>query len=110
MKPYRAAVIGLTGITASPASPAAGGVFGLQQPHSHVAAYAASSRTTVAAVCDLVPALLDKFRDTWGSTFPEAKTYTDYREMLANEKVDLLSMVTSDHRHAQWWWMASSPG
>ena len=32
---------------------------------------------------------------------PKAKRYTDYREMLATENVDLLSVVTSDHRHAQ---------
>jgi predicted dehydrogenase len=100
-KTYRAAVIGLTGIAAGPAPPAADPVFGLQMPHSHVAAYAASPRATVVAVCDLVPELLERFRQTWGATFPEARTYTDYREMLAKEGVDLLSVVTSDHRHAQ---------
>jgi predicted dehydrogenase len=98
---YRAAVIGLTGIGMSPASPLEDPVFGLEMPHSHVAAYAASPRTSVVAVCDLVPALLGRFRETWGAIFPEARTYTDYREMLAKEEVDLLSVVTSDHRHAQ---------
>ena len=101
MKTYRAAVIGLTGIGMSPATTLADPVFGLQMPHSHVAAYAASTRISVVAVCDLIPALLDKFRQTWGATFPEAATYTDYHEMLANQEVDLLSVVTSDHRHAQ---------
>jgi predicted dehydrogenase len=52
-------------------------------------------------VCDLVSDLLERFRQTWGATFPEARTYTDYRELLARGDVDLLSVVTSDHRHAQ---------
>src|SRR5436190_22969979 len=85
----------------SPAATLAGPVFGRQMPHSHVAAYAASPRASVVAVCDLVPALLDRFRETWGATFPEARTYTDYCDMLAKEEIDLLSVVTSDHRHAQ---------
>lgn len=101
MKTYRAAVIGLTGIASRPASPAVVPHFGLQMPHSHVAAYAAASRATVVGVCDLVPGLLEGFRTAWGERFPEARTYTDYREMLANEEVELLSVVTSDHRHAQ---------
>lgn len=101
MKTYRAAVIGLTGIGMSRAAAAPDPVFGPQMPHSHVAACAASPRITVAAVCDLAPALLESFRETWGTTFPEARTYTDYHDMLAKEEIDLLSVVTSDHRHAQ---------
>src|SRR5581483_9383588 len=74
---------------------------GQVMPHSHVAAYAAVPRTSVVAVCDLVPALLDRVREAWQPTFPELRTYTDYRELLARERVDLLSVVTPDHRHAQ---------
>ena len=98
---YRAAIVGLTGIGASGPARAPDPVLGYAMPHSHAHAYARDPRTTVVAVCDLVPALLDKFRDTWGATFPEGRGYTDYREMLAKERVDLLSVVTSDNRHAQ---------
>lgn len=98
---YRAAVVGLTGIGMTPAQPAPNAALGQIMPHSHVSAYAAIPATTVVAVCDLVPSLLEKFRADWGGIFPEASTYTDYREMLAKERVDLLSIVTSDHRHAQ---------
>ncbi|HEX5416444.1 MAG TPA: Gfo/Idh/MocA family oxidoreductase [Chloroflexota bacterium] len=101
MANYRAAVVGLTGIGMTPARPASDPVLGLVMPHSHVSAYATVPNTTVVAVCDLVPALLDKFRADWGPVLPEARTYTDYRELLAKEQVDLLSIVTSDHRHAQ---------
>ncbi|MGH2459499.1 MAG: Gfo/Idh/MocA family protein [Chloroflexota bacterium] len=101
MASYRAAVVGLTGIGMTPSRPAPDPVLGLIMPHSHVSAYAAVPNTTVVAVCDLVPSLLEKFRADWGAEVPEARTYTDYREMLAREQVDLLSIVTSDHRHAQ---------
>lgn len=101
MANYRAAVVGLTGIGMTPSHSAHDPVLGQIMPHSHVSAYATVPTTTVVAVCDLVPALLEKFRADWGATFPEARTYTDYREMLAKEQIDLLSIVTSDHRHAQ---------
>jgi predicted dehydrogenase len=101
VKTYRAAVVGLTGIASSPPKPAADAVLEHEAPGSHVSAYAYHPQTTVAAVCDLVPDLLQRFHDTWGETFPQANTYTDYREMLRAEQPDLVSVVTSDHRHAQ---------
>ncbi len=101
METYRAAVIGLTGIGASPLHPAPDPALGVVMPHSHVAAYATIPRVSVVAICDLVPALLDRVRETWRPTLPELRAYTDYRELLAQEHVDLLSVVTSDNRHAQ---------
>jgi predicted dehydrogenase len=99
---YRAAIVGLTGIAASAAEPAPDPVLGERAAHSHAAAYAAlRPRATVAAVCDLVPSLVDGFAATWAGVFPEARGYADYRELLANERIDLLSVVTSDHRHAR---------
>jgi predicted dehydrogenase len=53
------------------------------------------------AVCDLKPELLEQFRVACGSVLPNARTYTDYRELLEREKVDLLTVATSDHRHAE---------
>lgn len=98
---YRAAIVGLTGIGASAPGRAPDAVLGSAMPHSHAHAYARDPRTSVVGVCDLVPALLDKFQDAWKTSFPEAHGYTEYRELLAREQVDLLSVVTSDHRHAQ---------
>jgi predicted dehydrogenase len=91
----------LTGIAASPPPAAPDPLLGTVVPHSHVAAYASVPETEVVAVCDLVPALIDGFREQWGQTFPKATGYTDYRKMLAEQEIDLLSVVTSDHRHAQ---------
>src|SRR5207253_9498517 len=98
---HPAAVIGLTGIAAEASQPAALPALGELMPHSHVGAYALEPRTDVVAVCDLVPERIAEFRSSWGDTYPEARPYADYREMLARERVDLLSVVTPDSRHAQ---------
>jgi predicted dehydrogenase len=101
MPPYRAAIIGLTGIATALAPTAPDPVLGTGVPRSHAASYASIPETTVVAACDLVPSLVDRFHQEWGSVFPEARGYTDYRRLLAEQSIDLLSVVTSDHRHAQ---------
>ena len=95
-KTYRAGIIGLTGIGQSPPRY---NIWATRQPqsHSHASAYAAHPRTEVVAVCELVPELLDQYEQNWGA----AARYTDYRAMLEKENLDLLSVVTSDHLHAQ---------
>ncbi len=100
MKVYRVGIVGLTGIAARPAPAGPARVFGLQAPHSHAASYAAIPATRVVAVCDLVPQLLQDFEVHWGSTWGDIAAYTDYRQMFAHENLDILSVVTPDHRHA----------
>jgi len=94
---YRAGIVGLRGIgQAKPRSdPWAG--YRAPMPHSHASAYTAHPRTQVVAVCDLVPELMEDYEQNWG---PTAK-YTDYREMLEKENLDLISVATPDHLHAQ---------
>ncbi len=97
---YRACVVGLSGIGAG--RPPVEGDHGLghEMPHCHVPAYAHLPFTEVAGVCDLKEDLLqDTLRD-WSGTFPDLRGFTDYREMLETCKPDLLSVVTSDNRHA----------
>lgn len=102
MKTYRAAVIGLSGIgTGKPAARQPYPVLGTAWPHSHVAAYHAYPGTEVVAVCDIKEAVLEQFVANWGGALPGAETYTDHRELLAAARPDVLSVVTSDHRHAQ---------
>ncbi|MAG37000.1 MAG: hypothetical protein CL878_12260 [Dehalococcoidia bacterium] len=102
MTNYRAGIVGLGGIGAGPlAAQPVHPALGIRWPHPHAGAYAVQSNVEVVAVCDLVPELLDQFRTTWHDTWPDVTTYTDYREMLDDEQLDLLSVVTSDHRHAQ---------
>lgn len=102
MKTYRAAVVGLGGIgTGAPAARQKYPTLGTEWPHSHVAAYHAYPPTEVVAVCDIKPDVLETFRGRWATALPDVHAYTDYREMLHKEQVELLSVVTSDHRHAE---------
>jgi predicted dehydrogenase len=95
--PYRVGVIGLSGISTS--KPERRHIpYRSFLPHSHVSAYYASPLTDIVAVCDIFPTAIDNFRALWNS---EATGYTDFREMLANEQLDLLSIVTPDHLHAE---------
>jgi predicted dehydrogenase len=98
---YRAGIIGLRGIGASRPKPAHYTCLGSERPHSHAAAYAAVPQIQVVAVCDLVPDLLENFAQTWDGTWPHVERYTDYHEMLERERLDILSVATSDHTHAQ---------
>lgn len=100
MKSYRVGVVGLSGIAASPA-PEGPAIFRSIHPHSHVACYANHPRTEVVAICDLMPALFDEFDRNWGDHWPNVARYSDYQEMLARERLDIISVVTPDHRHAQ---------
>lgn len=99
-RPYRAAIIGLSWIGADPAGPATDLVLGTAPPVSHAAAYAATPGIEVVAGCDIDLAACARFRDRWQATWPAIRTYDDYRHLLAEESIDLLSVATPDHRHA----------
>ena len=97
---YRACIVGLTGIAAGdPPKDGAGGI-GQIMPSSHAPAYAHLPQTEVVGVCDLRQELVDQFLTNWSGIFPGVKGYADYRDMLEECRPDLLSVVTSDHRHA----------
>lgn len=98
MTTYRVGVVGLSGISLSPAGTEPF-FFGGEHPHAHVACYANHPRTEIVAVCDIMPAAFDRFDELWGSHWPNVNKYTDFREMLANEQLDLISVVTPDHLH-----------
>jgi predicted dehydrogenase len=68
----------------------------LPRPHSHVEAYRAVPRVALNALCDIDPAAFDRYRLLWG----EIATYTDLREMIERERLDIVSIVTPDHLHA----------
>jgi len=74
--------------------------FGSEMPHSHASAYDFLPETEVVGVCDLVQDRIDSFQQDWKDVWPEVKGFTDYKEMLAELRPDLLSVVTSDNRHA----------
>ena len=96
---YRVGIVGATGIGArypdDPPPP-----FKNRVINSHVASLALVPRVEVVGVCDLAPELLDRFTESWSERWPNANTYTDYKQMLAAEKLDILAVATSEHRHA----------
>ena len=97
--PYRVGLVGATGIgVGHPGTPPA--PFKNEITTSHASALTMVPETELVAVCDLVPGLLDHFKAVWAQEWPDASTYTDYREMLASERLDVIGVVTSDHRHA----------
>jgi len=70
-----------------------------QIPSSHAGCYAAHPRTVLVAGADLDPERLARFGERWGIA-PE-HCYADYREMLARERLDVVSVTTAwGHDHA----------
>ncbi|MBI2302326.1 MAG: Gfo/Idh/MocA family oxidoreductase [Armatimonadetes bacterium] len=59
-------------------------------PYSHIAAYRAVPEVEVVAGSDVVPEKRSAFTERWGV----AATYADYREMLAKEQPDIVSVCT----------------
>ena len=100
MTTYRAAIIGLSWIATDPPPAASDPVLGTSIPYSHAAALAAVPSIDVVAGCDINPAMRDQFTERWGHRWPGAKTYENYREMLAAERPDIVSIVTPDFLHA----------
>lgn len=83
MDTYRVGVIGCRGI-------------GVQ----HAAGLVGLDNVELAAGCDLAPAMLQSFQAEWQSTWPKLALYTSHKEMLAKEQLDIVTIATSDHRHA----------
>jgi len=59
-------------------------------PHSHAASYKESQKTELVAASDIDEAKLQDFRKRWDVT----ALYTDYKEMLAKEHLDIVSVTT----------------
>jgi predicted dehydrogenase len=100
LKIYRVGIVGLTGIASATPSVSEKSPLRSPMPISHASAYAVLPQTRVVAVCDLIPERREDFVRRWSHVWSPIATYPDYREMLARESLDILSVVTSDHRHA----------
>ena len=83
MASYRVGVIGCGGIGVEHAS----GLLDLKN-------------ATLSAACDLEESTLIEFRDRWQSEWPGLNTYSNHRDMLAKEDLDIITVATSDHMHA----------
>ena len=93
MKTYRTALIGCSrmGAFIDNEVPEARG------PYSHAAGYEACARTEMVACADLREAVMEQVGQRYG--VPRARQYTDYREMIAAEQPDIISVATQpEHR------------
>ena len=80
---YRVGVIGCTGI-------------GTQ----HASSLVGLTDAELVAGCDLSSSVLKQFQEHWAEEWPDVATYTDHRQMLAEARLDIVTVATSDHKHA----------
>ena len=97
----RAGIVGLSGIAARLPERAENPGMGVHLPVSHASAYYWVRETELVAGCDLRPERSADFKKQWSDVLPDLRVYRDHREMLAAENLDIVSVVTSDHAHAQ---------
>lgn len=79
--------------------PLRAGVIGAGLGGYHGYAYANAPETELVAVCDLNLEVFTRFYERAKLTPGSVKEYTDYREMLAREDLDVVSVATPDHLH-----------
>ena len=94
MTTYRAALIGCGRIGAFIDNEVAD-----PYPYSHAAAYEACERTTLVALADQRADVMARAGERYG--VPAAHQYTDYREMLAACRPDIVSVATQPEQRAE---------
>ena len=83
MTDHRVGVIGCGGVGVHPAK----GLVGMDN-------------ASQVACCDLNQEVLASFQEEWSGTWDEIQPYTDYRSMLAEQRLDGGTIATPDDRHA----------
>ena len=66
-------------------------------PFSHAAGYTAVERTSLVAVADAIPEKAEAIRQRYGAQ----RAYTDYREMIEREQLDIVSVATRPATHRE---------
>ncbi len=94
MTTYRAALIGCGRIGAFIDNEVAD-----PYPYSHAAAYEACERATLVAMADQRADVMARAGERYG--VPPAHQYTDYREMIAAERPDIVSVATQPEHRAE---------
>ena len=86
--------VGFIGTGKKPVRP---GPLGYGMAHQHAAAYKALPSCEIVACADISPENAQAFQELFGV----ARTYTDYREMLAKEQLDIVSVCTWPALHEE---------
>jgi len=90
MANYRVAVIGLGRISSTIDDEVTGTHASGMLPYSHTASYMEVPEVTVVAGADVLPEKRAAYTERWGVR----ATYADYRDLLAQEKPDIVSVCT----------------
>jgi len=73
------------------------GATGFGMSHRHWVAFKGTGKAELAAVCDLVPERARAYADDHNK---DARTYTDFKQMLEKEKPDFVCVALWPHLHA----------
>ncbi len=73
------------------------GATGFGMSHQHAFGYRETGKAEIVALADVVAENAAEFAKIHG---PQATIYTDYKEMLAKEQLDIVSISTWPHLHA----------
>jgi len=73
------------------------GVIGLRMGHSHLVGYAQNPRCAIVGVCDVDEAILAARQ----AEFKARVAVTDYRELVAEPEIGVLSVASPDYDHAE---------
>ena len=76
------------------------GVIGCGVGAQHAFAYQQHPDVDLVAICDVNPAIFQKVYTGAGVEKGSVREYTDYKELLRAEKLDLVSVATPDQYHA----------
>ncbi len=76
------------------------GVIGCGVGSNHAYAYQQHPDVDLVAICDVNPAIFEKVYAGAGVEHGAVRTYTDYKELLRQERLDLVSVATPDQYHA----------
>lgn len=98
MKTYRAAVIGCSRMGGFIDNEVIGYPT-IVLPMSHAAGYTACARTDLVACADMRPAVMAEFGRQYN--VPPQAQYTDYRELIEQEKPDIVSVATQPEQRAE---------
>ncbi len=98
---YRVGIVGASGIAINTPRGDPSPPLDMEVYPSHVGSISNMPDVELAAICDFNPEALERFTEAWSERWPETRLYADYREMLDGETLDILTVATSDHRHAQ---------
>lgn len=66
----------------------------------HALGFVGLDNGVLVAGCDLSQQRLEEFKDRCKEHWPHLACYTSHQEMLAEEALDILTVATSDHLHA----------